>query len=213
MRCSIPRRSRWSALRRDRGRLAGDRQPARRRLQGRHLCGQSTLSGRARLQMLRQRRRASEGRRLPRGRGRGRDRLRRAGRGAGARNSRGGGAVGGVRRGRASSTTGRDRVRAVADKGMAICGPNCFGIINVRSGAASFSGRCAEGDGGGPCRAGLAKRQPRQFRVQPAGARPQARLQPFHLVRQPDRHDGRGLCRCLVDDPDVSRDRLRRSRR
>ena len=33
-----------------------------------------------------------------------------------------------------------DRVRAVADKGMAICGPNCFGIINVRSGAASFSG-------------------------------------------------------------------------
>ncbi|MPZ40862.1 MAG: hypothetical protein GEU95_22980 [Rhizobiales bacterium] len=32
------------------------------------------------------------------------------------------------------------RVRAVADKGMAICGPNCFGIINVRSGAASFSG-------------------------------------------------------------------------
>lgn len=32
------------------------------------------------------------------------------------------------------------RVRAVADRGMAICGPNCFGIINVRSGAASFSG-------------------------------------------------------------------------
>lgn len=32
------------------------------------------------------------------------------------------------------------RVRAVADKGMAICGPNCFGIINVRSGAAAFSG-------------------------------------------------------------------------
>ena len=32
------------------------------------------------------------------------------------------------------------RIRAVADKGMAICGPNCFGIINVRSGAAAFSG-------------------------------------------------------------------------
>jgi acetate---CoA ligase (ADP-forming) len=32
------------------------------------------------------------------------------------------------------------RLRAVAEKGMAICGPNCFGIINVRSGAASFSG-------------------------------------------------------------------------
>ena len=31
-------------------------------------------------------------------------------------------------------------MRAVADKGMAICGPNCFGIINVRSGAAAFSG-------------------------------------------------------------------------
>jgi acetate---CoA ligase (ADP-forming) len=33
-----------------------------------------------------------------------------------------------------------ERVRAVADKGMAICGPNCFGLINVRSGAAAFSG-------------------------------------------------------------------------
>lgn len=32
------------------------------------------------------------------------------------------------------------RVRAIAARGMAICGPNCFGIINVRSGAASFSG-------------------------------------------------------------------------
>jgi acetyltransferase len=32
------------------------------------------------------------------------------------------------------------RVRAVADRRMAICGPNCFGIINVRSGAACFSG-------------------------------------------------------------------------
>jgi acyl-CoA synthetase (NDP forming) len=36
--------------------------------------------------------------------------------------------------------TRADRVRAVADKGMAICGPNCFGLINVRSGAAAFSG-------------------------------------------------------------------------
>jgi acetyltransferase len=33
-----------------------------------------------------------------------------------------------------------ERVRAVSDRGMAICGPNCFGIINVRSGAACFSG-------------------------------------------------------------------------
>jgi acyl-CoA synthetase (NDP forming) len=33
-----------------------------------------------------------------------------------------------------------ERVRAVADNGMAICGPNCFGLINVRSGAAAFSG-------------------------------------------------------------------------
>lgn len=33
-----------------------------------------------------------------------------------------------------------ERVRAVADKGMAICGPNCFGLINVRTGAAAFSG-------------------------------------------------------------------------
>ncbi|MCC6887617.1 MAG: acetate--CoA ligase family protein [Hyphomicrobiales bacterium] len=32
------------------------------------------------------------------------------------------------------------RLRALADRGMAICGPNCFGLINVRSGAAAFSG-------------------------------------------------------------------------
>lgn len=38
------------------------------------------------------------------------------------------------------SDTRAQRVRAVAGQGMAICGPNCFGIINVRSGAASFSG-------------------------------------------------------------------------
>jgi acetyltransferase len=36
--------------------------------------------------------------------------------------------------------TRAQRVRAVADRGMAICGPNCFGLINVRTGAASFSG-------------------------------------------------------------------------
>jgi acyl-CoA synthetase (NDP forming) len=36
--------------------------------------------------------------------------------------------------------TRAERVRAVAGKGMAICGPNCFGLINVRSGAAAFSG-------------------------------------------------------------------------
>ena len=33
-----------------------------------------------------------------------------------------------------------ERVRAVAESGMRICGPNCFGIVNVRSGAAMFSG-------------------------------------------------------------------------
>src|SRR4051794_35622744 len=32
------------------------------------------------------------------------------------------------------------RVRAVVEKGMHICGPNCFGIVSTRSGAASFSG-------------------------------------------------------------------------
>src|SRR5262245_61053152 len=43
--------------------------------------------------------------------------------------------------GEGSGTDARaQRVRAVADKGMAICGPNCFGLINVRSGAAVFSG-------------------------------------------------------------------------
>jgi acetyltransferase len=32
------------------------------------------------------------------------------------------------------------RLRALAQQGMCICGPNCFGFINVRSGAAAFSG-------------------------------------------------------------------------
>ena len=32
------------------------------------------------------------------------------------------------------------RVRAVAEGGMRICGPNCFGIVSTRSGTASFSG-------------------------------------------------------------------------
>ncbi|MGH6767631.1 MAG: acetate--CoA ligase family protein, partial [Xanthobacteraceae bacterium] len=32
------------------------------------------------------------------------------------------------------------RLRKVASEGMAICGPNCFGLINVRSRAACFSG-------------------------------------------------------------------------
>ena len=37
------------------------------------------------------------------------------------------------------------RVRAVAEKGMAICGPNCFGIVNVKAGAAMFSGVLPKG--------------------------------------------------------------------
>jgi acetyltransferase len=32
------------------------------------------------------------------------------------------------------------RLRALAAKGMCICGPNCFGLINLKSGVASFSG-------------------------------------------------------------------------
>ncbi len=32
------------------------------------------------------------------------------------------------------------RLRALAQKGMAICGPNCFGIVNVKSGAVAFNG-------------------------------------------------------------------------
>ena len=46
-----------------------------------------------------------------------------------------------------------------------------------------------------PGRAGVAKRQPRQFRVQPADARSQARLHLFHLLRQSGRRHDRGLCR------------------
>src|ERR1700722_4961883 len=32
------------------------------------------------------------------------------------------------------------RLRALAQGGMAICGPNCFGIVNVKSGAVAFNG-------------------------------------------------------------------------
>jgi acetyltransferase len=32
------------------------------------------------------------------------------------------------------------RLRALADKGMCICGPNCFGLVNVRAGVAAYSG-------------------------------------------------------------------------
>lgn len=32
------------------------------------------------------------------------------------------------------------RLRALADEGMCICGPNCFGLIAVKSGAAAYSG-------------------------------------------------------------------------
>src|SRR3984957_11879744 len=32
------------------------------------------------------------------------------------------------------------RLRALAQDGMAICGPNCFGIVNVKSGAVAFNG-------------------------------------------------------------------------
>jgi acetyltransferase len=33
-----------------------------------------------------------------------------------------------------------DRLRALADQGMCICGPNCFGLINVTTGMAAYSG-------------------------------------------------------------------------
>jgi acyl-CoA synthetase (NDP forming) len=32
------------------------------------------------------------------------------------------------------------RLKTLADKGMAICGPNCFGIVNVKTGAVAFNG-------------------------------------------------------------------------
>jgi len=38
-----------------------------------------------------------------------------------------------------------ERVQAVVGKGMTICGPNCFGIVNVRAGAAMFSGILPKG--------------------------------------------------------------------
>jgi acetate---CoA ligase (ADP-forming) len=41
------------------------------------------------------------------------------------------------------------RLCALADQGMSICGPNCFGLINVRTGMAAYSGPLAR-----PLRAG-----------------------------------------------------------
>jgi acetate---CoA ligase (ADP-forming) len=35
------------------------------------------------------------------------------------------------------------RLQALADKGMRICGPNCFGLINVKTGMAAYSGPLA----------------------------------------------------------------------
>jgi acetate---CoA ligase (ADP-forming) len=35
------------------------------------------------------------------------------------------------------------RLRSLADRGMEICGPNCFGLINVKTGAAAYSGPLA----------------------------------------------------------------------
>src|SRR5689334_2350127 len=32
------------------------------------------------------------------------------------------------------------RLKALAQQGMAICGPNCFGLVNVRTGAVAFNG-------------------------------------------------------------------------
>lgn len=36
------------------------------------------------------------------------------------------------------------RLRALAADGMHICGPNCYGVLNVHTGAAAFSGRIAD---------------------------------------------------------------------
>ena len=36
------------------------------------------------------------------------------------------------------------RLRALAARGMAICGPNCYGVFNLQTGAATFSGPLAE---------------------------------------------------------------------
>jgi acyl-CoA synthetase (NDP forming) len=36
------------------------------------------------------------------------------------------------------------RLRSLAARGMAICGPNCYGVFNLRTGAATFSGPLAE---------------------------------------------------------------------
>src|SRR5262245_25627544 len=39
--------------------------------------------------------------------------------------------------------TRASRLQALADKGMVICGPNCFGLINLRTGLAAYSGPLA----------------------------------------------------------------------
>ena len=166
------------------------------RLQGRDLRGQSALPGRARLQVLshastifRQRSTASWSRSPPRPPARSWSRPMRAAFRAAVVLSAGFG-EGGHGDARAA------RLRSLADRGMAICGPNCFGLINVKTGAAAYQrparrARCVRARSRWSRKAAASA----QFRVRAADARPQARLHPFHLVRQPDRRDGRGLCR------------------
>ena len=150
-----------------------------------------------RLHVLRQRRRPAGGGRLPRGRGRRRERVRRAWSGAGARNSRCGGAVGGIRRGRGSSA-----LRAPA------CAPSPTRAWRSADRTASASSTSDPAR-----RRSQRRRRRRRWRGQSRWSRRAAAsaisrsvrwcatassdFSLFHLVRQPDRHDGRGLCRAF----------------
>ncbi len=81
------------------------------------------------------------------------------------------------------------RLRALAAKGMCICGPNCFGLISVKASCRVLQRNGAETAAARAGRPGVAERRLGRDGVQSAHERARARLRLFRLLRQPDRRD------------------------
>ena len=76
------------------------------------------------------------------------------------------------------------RLQSLAAKGMCICGPNCFGLINLKSSVAAFSGPIPR-----PLRVGSVAIVSQSGGLgasafTPLMARPRTRLRLFRIVRQ-----------------------------
>ena len=85
--------------------------------------------------------------------------------------------------------------RLAAERGLLICGPNCYGVFNVALGSATFSADFTETPARRRRGARLAERrvQPRDRRAPDAAARRRALV--HRVVRQPGRCGRRGLRR------------------